>query len=128
MRINNMCKILISIKPEYSNKILEGEKTFEFRRRIPIKKVTSIIIYSSYPVGKVVGEAKVEEILEGSPLVIWKNTKESGGISKKKYFDYFDGTKQAYAYKLGKVVKYKHPRDLSFYEIDKAPQSFIYLN
>lgn len=50
-------KILISIKPQFVDKIRRGEKKFEFRRVLPKhQEVDTIIVYASKPVGKVVGE------------------------------------------------------------------------
>lgn len=39
--------ILISIQPEYAEKILSGEKTFEFRRRTAQRPVGLMVIYAS---------------------------------------------------------------------------------
>lgn len=44
-----MCKILLSIKPEYVEKIIKGEKLFEFRRTVPKRKVDVVVIYSTFP-------------------------------------------------------------------------------
>lgn len=51
-----MSKILLSIKPEYAHKILEGTKKYEFRKHLPKKKIEKIIIYSTAPDGSVIGE------------------------------------------------------------------------
>lgn len=41
-------KAMLSIKPEYVDRILKGEKTYEFRRRIFRRHdVDTIVIYSS---------------------------------------------------------------------------------
>lgn len=42
--------LLISIKPEFVNKILAHEKLYEFRKSIFKQNVEKIFIYSSYPV------------------------------------------------------------------------------
>ena len=44
--------LLISIKPEFVNKILANEKLYEFRKSIFKQKVDKIFIYSTYPVKK----------------------------------------------------------------------------
>ena len=44
-----MATILLSIKPEYANKIFDGQKRYEYRKRIPKKEVSKIIVYSSAP-------------------------------------------------------------------------------
>ena len=37
-----MSKILLSIKPEFADKIISGEKKFEYRTHVPIKDVNTI--------------------------------------------------------------------------------------
>ena len=51
-----MSKILLSIKPEYANKIMSGEKKFEYRKAAPQKNVDTILIYSTKPQGIILGE------------------------------------------------------------------------
>ena len=57
-----MSKILIPIKPEYVDKILSGNKKYEYRKIKPKRKVDKMIIYSTYPIMKVVGEVEVIDI------------------------------------------------------------------
>lgn len=47
--------IILSIHPEYVEKILAGEKTVELRRLLPRQNVEKIYIYSTSPVKKIVG-------------------------------------------------------------------------
>lgn len=123
-----MCQILLSIKPEYVEKIFEGTKRFEFRKvRFKRNDVTKIIIYSTSPVMKVVGEAEIIEIIENTPSLLWEQTKEYAGVDKKFFDKYYEGRKRAVAYKLGKVKKYSKPFQLEDLGIKKAPQSFMYL-
>jgi len=50
-------QVLLSIKPEYAEKILNGEKKYEFRKVLPKNKsITKVIIYATMPIGKVIGE------------------------------------------------------------------------
>ena len=59
----NKSTILISIKPEYASKILDGIKKYEYRTT-KAKNVNKMIIYATSPVKKVIGEAEVKNILE----------------------------------------------------------------
>lgn len=45
-----MTAILLSIKPRFVEQILNGEKRFEYRKRVPERHVNKIIIYNSSPV------------------------------------------------------------------------------
>jgi predicted transcriptional regulator len=38
-------KILISIKPEFADKILNGEKKFEYRTKLPKSDINYLLIY-----------------------------------------------------------------------------------
>ena len=122
-----MQNILISINPEYAEKILNGTKKYEYRKIKCKKNIDKIIIYSTFPVMKVVGEAKVEEILEDTPENIWNKTKKYSGVNKDFYKKYFNNKEKAIAYKLKDVKKYDNPKDLIDYGIKNAPQSFVYI-
>lgn len=78
-----MCKILLSINPRYVEKILSGEKKYEFRTRIAKRKVDSILIYSTAPVKRVLAEVTVKKVLKGSPDELWDITEKYSGIDKK---------------------------------------------
>ena len=57
-------KVVLSIKPQFTNKIFDGTKKFEFRKAIfKNKNVTSVIVYASSPVQKVIGEFEIGEML-----------------------------------------------------------------
>lgn len=122
-----MATIMLSIKPEYSSKILSGEKKYEYRKHLPQKPIKKIIIYSTSPEKKIVGEVSVNGLLTMSPSQMWKQTKSNAGISRSKYRLYFKGCKEAFAYKLGDVVIFNPPKSLSDYNIAQAPQSFVYI-
>lgn len=122
-----MCTILLSIKPEYSNRILAGTKKFEFRRQVAKRHVDQILIYSTFPEMKVVASVAVLGVLKETPSKLWQKTKEFSGISHEKYTAYFSHKDFAYAYRLGKVKKFEKPKDLSEYGITAAPQSFVYI-
>ena len=65
-------KILLSIKPEFANKIFEGTKKFEYRRSIfKNQKVTKVVVYASSPVQKIIGEFEIDYILTGPVQSLW---------------------------------------------------------
>lgn len=122
-----MCNMLISINPEHVENIFNGSKKYEYRKIRCKQDVDKIIIYSTYPIMKVVGEAKVEKILEDSPDNIWEETKNYSGIDLNFYQKYFKDRSKAIAYKLTNIKKYNNPKELSSYGIKAAPQSFVYV-
>lgn len=121
-------KVLLSIKPEFANKIFEGTKKYEFRRTLfknpDIKK---IVVYASSPVQKVIGEFEIEEVLNLEVNELWRKTHLHSGISKDYFFQYFNDKTSGYAIKITRTKKYKKPKCLrSDYNL-LPPQSFLYL-
>lgn len=122
-----MKALLLSIKPEYVEKILQGTKKFEYRKRLAKEDVSVIYIYSTAPSMKVVASVQVIGRLSASPTALWEKTKKTSGISREKYREYFRGCKIAYAYKLGAVNVFEKAKTLSEFGIATASQSFAYV-
>lgn len=123
-----MCTILLPIKPEYANKILNQTKLYEYRKRKCRRKVEKIVIYSTAPIKKVIAEVEVVEIIANSPKLMWDNTKKYAGISKRNYLNYYNNSDIAVAYRLGKVIIYDTPIELKDLGINYYPQSYVYLD
>lgn len=123
-----MRTILLSIKPQYVEKIFDGTKKYEYRKTKCKEKVGKIIIYSTAPVMQVIGEAEVEEIIEGTLEEVWERTKKYSGTTYESFCEYYKGKNKAVAYKLKKVKKYEQTKRLKEFGIEVAPQSFVYLN
>ena len=122
-----MCKVLMSIKLKYATQILNGAKTVEYRKnRFRRQNGEAIVIYTTSPIMKVIGEVKLVGMLEDRPEIIWKKICHSGGINKMAYDDYFKGKDKAIAYMLGKVEKYENELKISDFHIHVPPQSYVY--
>lgn len=120
---------LLSIRPEYANKIFSGEKQFEYRKAIFKRHVSKIVVYSTRPVGMIIGEFLVDDILEGDPKELWLRTKDRSGVCEDFYHEYFKGRVKGYAIKVGKINLYDEPYDPSIIcDPFIAPQSFRYLD
>ena len=122
-----MCRILLSINTEHVDNILTGKKLYEFRKIQCKEKVDKIVIYSTFPVMKVVGEADVDDVIVDKPESVWDITSEYSGITKLFFDKYYKNKDKAVAYKLSNVIKYEQPKSLSNYGIKCAPQSFVYI-
>lgn len=125
--VKKMCAILLSINPKHVENILNGTKRYEFRKKACKRHVDKILIYSTNPIMRVVGEAEVEDVLIDAPEMIWKKTEKKSGINKAFFDQYYEDSEQAVAYKLKNVVKYREPKELKDYGISSAPQSFQYI-
>ena len=120
-------KVLMSIKPKFVEEIFSETKTFELRKKIFKSSINTIVIYSSSPKKKVVGEIIIDKIISSTPKLLWKSYKNNLGISEKEYFEYYKNSKVAYAIKIKKVIKYKKELELKDFGIEKAPQSYQYI-
>lgn len=120
---------LLSIRPIHAENIFSGFKTFEYRRKVFARQdIRTVLVYSTKPVGKLIGEFDIERILEDRPTDLWKHTRKGSGISEQYFYDYFAGCKLGYALKIARVRRFKvsvDPRDViaDF----TAPQSFRYV-
>lgn len=123
-----MKAILLSIKPEYVDKILSGTKKYEYRKRLAQIENCTMLVYSTSPVMKVVAKVEICNTLSAAPSTLWEQTKNEAGISRSKYREYFKGCKTAHAYRLGKVEVFEPPKELSEFNITVAPQSYMYVD
>lgn len=97
---------LISIRPNYAEAILSGDKTVEIRRRIPAIDVgTRLWIYATHPVRAVVGSAVVVEVIEGSPDQLWESYMDRIAVAQCEYDEYFSGKDRAFGIALSHIIK-----------------------
>jgi predicted transcriptional regulator len=122
-------KILLSIKPEYAEKIMSGEKRFEYRKSLHKNlDISCALVYATLPVGKLVGEFVINSVLKAPPEELWQKTKTWSGITKEFFDEYFADREYACALKIGEVIRYDEPQDPSdVFENFVAPQSFRYV-
>lgn len=121
-------KIVLSIKPEHVQNILNGTKKFEYRTKAAKSDIHKIIIYETTPIKKIVAEAEVIDVLMMEPEDLWMATNEFSGISKSFFNSYFKNRKVAYAYKIGNVKVYTYPKALVEFGLKTPPQSFAYVS
>ena len=122
-----MSRMLLSIKPEYVNKIVAGKKKYEFRKFHCREDVDTIVIYATAPVKQVIGEVSIISIIEDAVDEVWKQTCPEGGITKKAFMEYYKNKQVAIAYQLGEVMQYDEPMSLSDVGLSYVPQSFAYI-
>src|SRR5262245_61584652 len=123
--------VLVSVRPIYASKILEGKKTVELRRRFSSTGIGSIVlIYSSSPVRAVVGYARIKDVQKLPIAKIWKHYGNRACIAKKEFDAYFSGLSVGFAILLESVTALKthfKARDLEAKFGIVAPQSYRYV-
>jgi predicted transcriptional regulator len=121
-------KVLLSIKPKYAEKIFNGEKKYEYRRVIFKRNdITTVVVYVSAPISKIVGEFKINNILFDDISTLWNKTKEFSGISEEFFNSYFENKEKGYAIQVGDTEIYENPIYLKDEYGISPPQSFAYI-
>ena len=122
-------KVLLSIKPEFAEKIFNGTKKFEFRRSIfKNPNIKTIVVYASAPTQKVIGEFDIENILFEEINNLWLQTQNHAGINKDYFLSYFSDKQEGYAIEIKRPRKYDVPLELKEnFKIQQPPQSFAYI-
>lgn len=121
-------KIILSIKPEFANKIFDGTKKYEYRKAIfKNANIKTVIVYASFPVQQVIGEFKIEKIINHDIDTLWSLTQHQSGISQDYFYQYFAQREIGYAIKIKKAKKYRYAKCLRADFNLLPPQSFAYL-
>lgn len=123
--------VVISIRPQYSDRIMDGSKTVELRRRFPVAapKGTIAYIYSTSPVRAMVGMAQIKEVLKLPVAEIWRRFSDKASITRQDFDRYFDGTDHGYALLFEQVKPFSTPLTLEFLREQfgfEPPQSYLY--
>jgi predicted transcriptional regulator len=121
--------VLLSIKPEFAEKILDGRKRFEFRRTIfRDTNVKKAIIYATRPVCRLIGEFEIEEVLSLPMDALWRRTRWEAGITHRLFCSYFCGKEECHAIKVANPTRYDEPMRLDdVLDMVRPPRSFKYI-
>lgn len=125
--------ILMTIKPQYVEKIITGAKQVEVRRsNLNLEKGDVIFIYSSKPESSVVGCVKVKLVERLMKDELWTKYNAKLGISLEEYNIYLKAKPIATAIHLADFKGLKFPLSLpTLHRLlpgFRIPQSYLYLN
>ncbi len=67
---NDSVVAFMPIKPIYAEKLIKGEKKYEFRKTAIRSDLSHIIIYATSPVKKIIGIAEIKGIQEYKKILI----------------------------------------------------------
>lgn len=121
--------VILSIKPCFCASIFKGLKLYEYRKKVfKHSDVDKVYVYASKPISKIVGYFTIKRIISDTPSMIWSQTHEHGGITKKQFNEYFKGHSVTHAIEIDEVVKLDTP--INPKQVIKnftAPQNYCYL-
>lgn len=120
--------IILSIHPNHIEKILSGEKRYEYRKRIP-QDINYLIVYATAPTKKVVAIIEVDMVIKDTPQNIWDVTQNESGVSYEFFMNYFNEVSTAYAIKIRNIYKLPTPIDITVIDgVKCGPQAYQYVN
>ena len=93
--------ILMSVRPEFAESMMQRRKTVEFRRMFSTKHVGArVVFYVTHPVRMFLLTATIAGIDHRPKRQLWSEHRERGGISRDSFDYYFAGTENGYAIEL----------------------------
>lgn len=96
---------LMSIKPIYTDLILQGKKTVEVRRtNMKISSGDTVVMYATKPVGKVVGCFVVKDTVWKEKNELWHLIKKKSCLSNDEYSTYAIDSEMMFAIAIDSVT------------------------
>ena len=122
--------MLFSIKPQFVDKILSGEKKFEYRKRglVNFTQFEWAFIYSCSPRKKIEAAFPLTQVLIDTPEEIWRRTRDFSGLSKIEFNRYYERCERAVAFAIENLRVFDialNPRQID--DSFRPPQSFCLL-
>ena len=123
-------EILLSIRPQYAELIVEGIKTVELRRSFSKSSENKkCYIYSSSPTKAVIGECYISNVEELPLNELWKKHSNESMIGWDDFSTYFSGKEKGFAITITREKKYEKPILIQDeFKMSRPPQSFCYIN
>lgn len=124
--------VLLSLRPAFAARILDGTKSTELRRvHARVQPGQLALLYSSSPTMALVGTALVEKVDTGAPTSLWERVRHTAGVSRAEYLSYFDGAQRAAGIWLTHAKALERPLPLSElrerWPWFRPPQSYCFL-
>lgn len=129
--------ILISIKPDFVQKIRAGTKKYELRRQIkPVRSLPEMmVIYETAPTKQITGffqcttfwTSHKDTIWDSGIDQFWDIYSEIYGLNWWEFYSYFEGVIIGYCLKISRYIDIE-PLKLQEIGINYAPQNMQFLN
>ena len=96
---------VLTVKQPYADRIMEGTKRYEFRRKAPARDIDGLYVHIAGTGPYAQAYVGVNCVHTGTPEAIWEYCSECAaimppGISREDFFAYFDGCETATAISL----------------------------
>lgn len=126
--------LLISLLPQTIDYIRLGrithlyvddfKKEYKNLKRNPDK--VYVLLYSVYPVNKIVGYVGISKIIMTRPIEAWKYSSNYSGISKKDFFEKYGGNKNIFVFYIEQYNEFEEKISVSENFIE--PKNYLKIN
>lgn len=101
--------LLMSVKPEFAERIFSGDKRIEIRRAAMATKWVGqrVAIYATRPICALVGEATIQSVERGVPAQFWEKYQSELGCNKEQFDQYTAQSVSITAIRLQEVRSYR---------------------
>lgn len=107
-------KLVLSVHPKHAEQIMLGNKRIEIRRKFSKGwEGARFNIYASAPTKSLMGEARIDRVIESAPTRIWEHFGDFIGCAKEEFDEYTQGTETVFALVLNEVKPYSNPIPLA---------------
>jgi predicted transcriptional regulator len=130
--------IMLSIHPEYAEKIFSGIKLWEYRKKVPVgdkaAQIKGVVVYATAPVSRLIGEFATDFTrVRHDPIETLRcrtHAASLGGIACEDFSKYFEGHEYGYGIPIFGTLLYDNVKvqpTLADFGVKKPPQSWVYL-
>lgn len=121
--------IIISLHINHIEKILNDDKSVLFMKKLPAHPVKRVLIYATQPVGLVIGEFDLKDTKELSRTKAWAEYGKESTFTKAQFDEYFEGAEVdgVKVMEIEGFIKYKNPKPIDKYGMQRGPSGFAYL-
>jgi len=130
-QISRSQDVIFSIRPVHAEKILDGSKTVELRRRFTaVRPGTLALIYSTSPTSALTGSAYIKEVERLAVSDLWEKHRSAACLQRSEFENYFSGLTKGYAIVLSSAKPVERP--IALPELRERfgfepPQSYQYI-
>lgn len=122
--------VLLSIKPEFADKILNGYKRYEFRKT-PFRQAKigdHVLMYATTPKQRIVGMFDIGDMIHEPPEILWRRYGTQSGLSYHQFFEYYADTDEGHAIEVQRPRRFQSTIDPNVHLKDfTPPMSFQYM-
>ena len=124
--------MLLSIRPKYVDKILDGTKRVELRKCKPrISPGDLVLMYATSPTKALVGAFRVDSVRVYPKEQLWTEVRQCAGVTREEFDAYYSGFPSGVGIFFSDVIMFDSPISLTDVRQQwpgfQPPQGYLYV-